>query len=191
MRTFRIIRLTIFIAVGSVSIFAQQEIPSDLEITLMRTRCFGWCPHYSLTITADGVVKFTPLAGFAYIGKGEVPKFPIGGQISTDQIRHLLAEFEKIKFNSLRDRYGSDSYKRSAACPKISTDALSAELSIVEGGKRKTVWHYLGCSGTQTLNDLVALENKVDEITNSGQWVSQFGWGTANVVDLKIKKNPQ
>src|SRR6059058_5801427 len=34
------------------------EIPKDTLITLERTACFGTCPVYKLTISADGKVAF-------------------------------------------------------------------------------------------------------------------------------------
>lgn len=193
MRILSVVGLAILITLGNPAAFAQQEIPSDLVITLARYPCYGWCPSYSLTIGSDGVVKFAPLPEYpyAYLGKGEISKLPIMGNIPADQIALLLKEFEKIKFNSLRKQYGSEKYKSSWTCPKVATDSASAEITIVRDGKRKTVWHYLGCSGTQTLVDLEVLENKIDEVTNSKQWVSQFGWGAANVVDMKITKNPK
>lgn len=190
MRLKRTIFPCLFILVASLSAFSQQKIPNDLEITLQRTRCFGWCPSYSLTIHSDGTVRFIPLSDFAYIGKGEIPRFPLEGSVTAGQLLVLLSEFEKIRFHSLSRRYGSDEYKRSANCPRVSTDSPSAEVTIVKAGKRKTVSHYLGCSGSQILKDLTALENKIDEIANSKQWSSQFGWGRANVVDLKLKVNP-
>ena len=191
MRITRAIFLCLFVLVMGLTVIAQQEIPRDLEISLQRSTCYGWCPSYSLTIHGDGAVKFTPLSPFVYIGRGETPKFPLEGKISADQLLVLLSEFEKIRFYSLSRRYGSDEYKRSANCPRVETDASSAEVTIAKDGKRKTVSHYLGCSGSQILKDLTALENKIDEIANTKQWSTQFGWGgTANVVDLKLEVGP-
>jgi hypothetical protein len=152
--------------------------------------CFGWCPAYTLTIRADGTVKFTPTGAYAYRGDGAVPSFPLTGVITADQLRVLIAEFEKIKFYSLRNHYGrAEKFKSGPSCPSFSTDSPSADVSIVKNGKRKTVGHYLGCEGAKILDDLVALENKIDEIANTEQWTSQFGWGTGNVVDLKLQVN--
>lgn len=139
MRIRRTIFLCLLVLVSSLTVFPQQEIPNDLEITLQRSRCFGWCPSYSLTIHGDGTVRFTPLSPFAYIGEGEMPKLPLEGGLSTDQLLVLLSEFEKIRFHSLRRRYGSNEYKRNAYCPRIETDASSAEVTIVKNRKRKTV----------------------------------------------------
>lgn len=180
----------LFFLVASLTVFAQQETPKDLEIGLQRSQCFGSCPSYSLTIHEDGTVKFIPLSSFAYIGKGERPKFPLEGKISADQLSFLLSEFDKIRFNSLSRRYGSVKYKTSANCPLVATDAPSVELTLIRAGKRKTVSHYRGCSGAQILDDLTFLEDKIDEIANTKQWTSQFGWGTANVVDLKLQVGP-
>lgn len=191
MRVFRMFTLGIFVFVLGPNAVAQQEIPKDLEITLIRYPCFGWCPHYSLTISADGIVKFMPLGPPAYRGQGEKPRFPLMGNMTGDQLKILLAEFERIRFTSLRRRYGSaGKSKVGPSCPKYWTDSSSAQISIVKAGKGKTVSHYLGCEGAQILNDLETLENKIDEVANSAQWTSQFGWGSASVIDLKLQVVP-
>src|SRR5438128_1833857 len=106
------------LAMSSLSIYSQQEIPKDLSITLERTMCFGWCPAYRLTITADGSVKFTPTEEFAYRGDGPMPSFPLTGKITADQLSVLLAEFEKIKFYSLRNHYGRvGKHNSGLSCP--------------------------------------------------------------------------
>jgi hypothetical protein len=135
-------------------------------------------------------VEFTPQGGGVYKGKGAEPALPLKGKITLDQVNKLLAEFRGIGFYSLQKRYGSAAkYKRSSSCPEIWTDSPSATVSVVERGKHKAVSHYLGCNGTKTLDDLTALERKIDEIANAEQWTSQYGWGTGNVIDLKIQVN--
>lgn len=83
--------------------------------------------------------------------------------------------------------FGSNVY---SSCPQYRTDSSSAIVYIVKNGKQKTVSHYLGCRGAQILNDLNALEDKIDEIANSEQWTSQYGWGSASVIDLRLQVNP-
>ena len=45
-----------------------QDIPQDLKITLERAGCFGFCPDYKLTITADGAVVFEGGNGVKQVG---------------------------------------------------------------------------------------------------------------------------
>lgn len=182
--------LAALLAAGGLSTYSQREIPKDLAITLKRSMCFGWCPAYTLTMTANGFVKFTPTGAYAYRGDGVTPSFPLTGSITADQLSALLTEFEKIKFYSLRNHYGrSERSNGGPSCPKSSTDNPSADITVVRNGKRKSVGHYLGCKGAKILDDLAALENKIDKIANTEQWTSQFGWGVGSVVDLKLQVN--
>ena len=153
--------------------------------------CFGWCPAYTLTISSDSSVKFTPTGTFVYRGDGVMPRVPLTARITAEQLKVLLAEFEEIKFYSLRNRYGrAEKSGTGPSCPQYSTDGPSATVTIVRNGKRKSVDHYLGCSGAQVLDDLEALENRIDNIVNTEQWTSLFGWGAASVVDLNLQVNP-
>lgn len=175
------------IASSVLSASSQQTIHSDLVITLERTQCFGWCPAYLVTISSDGVVKFTPQGDHVYRGDGDKPKSPMVGVITKMQLDELLTEFEKIKFYSLRKKYGSkEKFTSSQICPENWTDQPSATISIVNNRKKKTVYHYLGCQGSQTLKNLEALEDKIDEIVDVKKWTSQYGWGTGSVTDLKL-----
>ena len=178
-------------AVVGLPAYAQREIPKDMVITLKRTMCFGWCPAYTLTITADGTVKFTPTGTYVYRRDGVMPSLPLTRSITADQLRILIAELEKINFYSLRNRYGrAEKSSGGPSCPNYWTDSPSAYITFVRNGKRKSVAHYLGCAGAKILDDLVALEETIDKIAGTEQWTSQFGWGAASVVDLKLQVNP-
>ncbi|MBP7415582.1 MAG: DUF6438 domain-containing protein [Pyrinomonadaceae bacterium] len=191
MKVLRILVLTsALLFCGSFSAYSQQDIPKDFILTLERTMCFGWCPAYTLTINADGTVKFTPDGGFAYRGNGPMPKLPLTGKITNGQLSTLLSEVKRVNFFSLRGDYGqAGGSNRSSKCPEYWTDSPSATIRIVANGKRKTVSHYLGCSGTKTLSDLEKFEVGIDKIANTDQWTSQFGWGGASVVDLLLSSN--
>lgn len=191
MKVLRILVLTSALLVCcTLSAFSQEDIPKDFMVTLERTMCFGWCPAYTLTITADGTVKFTPNGAFAQRGDGKMPSFPLTGKITSDQLSVLLSEVKKINFFSLRGDYGrAGDSNRSSKCPEYWTDSPSAYIRIVANGKRKTVSHYLGCSGTKSLSDLEKFEVGIDKIANADQWISQFGWGGASVVDLLLSNN--
>jgi hypothetical protein len=173
---------------GVPPVAAQQDLPNDLLIALDRSPCFGSCPVYLLTIRADGSFVITRQTAWA---KSNLPFEPIMGKIEPEKVKDLLAEFRNIKFYSLQKQYGSVSKSKSGPnCPQYWTDAPTAEITISENGKRKAVSHYLGCDGAQILDDLRALETKIDEAVNIKQWESQLRWGNADVFDLKLKINP-
>ena len=120
----------------------------DLEIRLDRTMCFGSCPDYSLTITSDGKVTF----------EGRHHTKVIGTKTTTiDQVKmaELALEVKKADFFDLLDEYSA----------RV-TDNPTYTLSIRMGGKSKTVTNY--ATGPRRL---YLLQDRIDQIVNSDQWV--------------------
>ena len=139
----------------------QEPISPDTLITLRRTDCFYTCSDYLVTIAADGTVNYE---GYANVGvKGKVQT-----QISRERVQLLVAAFQKAKFFSLRDSYSSFE-----DCRMTNADAPSATTSIRINGKSKSVEHYLGCRPKRgSVRALFKLENEIDEIACTDQWVS-------------------
>ncbi|MBO0725850.1 MAG: hypothetical protein J2P52_09640 [Blastocatellia bacterium] len=138
-----------------------QEIPKDLMITLERPGCFMACPIYKLTITADGAVVFE---GQRFVKKERATK---KSAISKERLRQLMAEFDRVKFFSMEDDY---SYGR-PVCDSYEADLPSAYTSIRINGKSKTIKHDHGCTGPKEPKELTELEDKIDEIVNTAQWL--------------------
>ena len=134
-----------------------QDIPKDLKITLERTECFGFCPAYKLTIIADGSVVFE---GRRFVKQEGVTI----SSVSPERLKQLMAEFDRVNFFSLEDDYS----EIRLSCP---TDQPSAITSIRINGKSKTINHYLGCLEPKVPKGLTELENKIDEIVNTAQWL--------------------
>ena len=154
----------------STNVLAQQAVPKDLLITLERSPCFGVCPFYKLTISANGKVTFEPksISQDYKLVSGKISK----GSVTQEQLKQLISEFEKINFFSLKDRYGKSwDYSADENCPEIWTDHSSAETSITINGKTKTVDHYHGCTGSSLLENLNRLEDRIDEIVNTKRWL--------------------
>ncbi|MFL6282250.1 MAG: DUF6438 domain-containing protein [Pyrinomonadaceae bacterium] len=142
---------------------AAQAVPRDTVITLERTECFGTCPVYKVSVSADGTVTFD--------GKKNVEKKGVAtGKINEAEVGRLVAGFEAVNYFSLRDAYTP----RSGNCPEVATDLPSANTSITTGGKSKAVQHYHGCRGSkEELEGLTELENKIDEAADTRQWVGK------------------
>jgi len=139
-------------------------------MTLERFPCFGTCLTYKLTISVDGSVLFEPKEDFTVVSDGVIKS-----RINKDQLVQIISEFEKIKFFSLKNTYGrSWKLKSSKTCPEVRTDRSSAEISFRMKGKKKKVWHYHGCQGTETVEKLSELEDRIDEIVNTEQWLEQM-----------------
>jgi Domain of unknown function (DUF6438) len=143
----------------------QKELPKDTLITLERTACFGRCPIYKVSIFADGTVKFEGRQFVKVKGTAR-------SSITEERLRRLIGEFDKINYFNLHDRYLS----ASDGCPAIVTDMPSVNTSIQINGRKKSISHYHGCWDRNTPAkvfppELVALENKIDEIVETGKWI--------------------
>jgi len=141
-----------------------QDIPTDTTITLERTICFGTCPAYKLTISADGAVVFT---GDEYVRVKGI----VHSNINKDQLKQLISEFTKTQYFSLKDSYISEE----DGCPEVWTDSPTITTSIRINGQYKSIVHYLGCqenNGESVFpKELTDLEDKIDEIIGTRKWI--------------------
>ncbi|PKN01512.1 MAG: hypothetical protein CVU77_04280 [Elusimicrobia bacterium HGW-Elusimicrobia-1] len=137
-----------------ISEISSDEI-KDVVITLKKTAGYVPCRAYKLTVYGRGEVVFDigpePFTRASWKTRK--------ANISKEKIKQLIIEFEKINYYSLKDSY--EKY--------IVTDLPYVITSIIMRGKTKTIVHYLGDTGAP--DELRRLEDKIDEITNSEQWV--------------------
>lgn len=129
-------------------------------ITLERTPCFGTCPSYKLTIYDDGKVEYEGREFVKRKGKAE-------GSITKAELEELIREFERIDYQNLADDYTLSSKN----CPQGWTDSSTAVTSLNWEDKKKTIKHYHGCRGSNVLDQLTALENKIDQVVNTKRWI--------------------
>lgn len=162
-KTFLIISITAlcFVTISETkaqSLLNNGKIPEDLKITLERLECLGACPAYSLVIKADDSVLFNRKIFKKARGRFE-------DKITKEQIEQIIGEFEKANFFSLQNSYITEK----DGCQKYPPDLPAEKISIKINGKRKTVFHYLGCGKTIIRN----LSEKIDEVTNSKRWLGE------------------
>ncbi len=128
---------------------------TDLEnavITLDQGPSFGSCPGYRLTLRGDGTVVYEA-DDFVRGKRVERKKIPQA------KVRELIAEFFAAGYYSLRESYS----EMEVTCQSWIT------TSIAIGNVRKSITRYSGdLSAPKALRDL---ENKIDEIADSAQWV--------------------
>jgi hypothetical protein len=129
-------------------------------ITLERTQCYGDCPVYKLAIFADGKVLYEGKEFVKRKGKAE-------GRITRAALEDLVGEFNRIDYLNLDDKYIFEGKN----CPEWWTDSSSTITSLNWKGKQKTIDHYHGCRGTNVLNQLTALEHKIDQVVNTRRWI--------------------
>jgi hypothetical protein len=125
---------------------------NDTIITLERTACYGKCPVYKLTVYGSGAVIYEGKDFVRTTGKAEET-------ISQEQIKQLVSEFEKANYYSLNDNYMEVAI----------TDLPYVNTSIAMDGKTKSIKHY--CGDISAPEQLTELENRIDEIVNTDQWV--------------------
>lgn len=133
--------------------------------------CLGTCPAYKLQILGNG----------EGIYRGEYHVFLEGEQafrVTREQVQELLVAFEKAGIYSLEDSYV-------AATP----EGAFNKVSITYQGKTKTIIHKGGCIAPVPnpkpgepdliLNEggppqaLCELENEIDRVVNSSQWIGE------------------
>ena len=130
--------------------------PEITQIVLERTRCFGACPVYRLTVHRSGKVEFEGKAHVWEVGRQT-------GRVSKEGFRQLVAKIEGINFFSLRDRYDG---KNADGSGSTVTDLPTRKTSVTRGNVTKTVENYFrGPKGLKELEDLI------DEVTKSIEWV--------------------
>lgn len=125
-------------------------------ISLTRTPCYGFCPVYSVSITSGGEVT--------YIGRQFVNV--VGEQhatIPSADVERLLARFDAMGFESLRDEYRADV-----------TDLPSTTIVLERNGQRKSVLDY-GGTGAGMPEAVRELEAEIDRVAGTARWVLRNG----------------
>ena len=134
----------------------QSSDPRDSAVITMQRHGTqdGMSPVYSLTVHGNGTVIYK---GIRNVDTTGVQTY----QIPKDKARELVNEFINIYYFALQDRY-TDSLNAS------SSDMVTTSITMNENSK--TVIDDRGAYAPPTLR---ALEDKIDEITNSKQWVKR------------------
>jgi len=152
----------------------QTTVPPDTLITFDRfPNAFGGGTRYTMTINSDGKVLFQRFRNpsVEQFDPKDIALEPIHATIPAKAVAQLVAEFERIKFFSLKDRYA----KTEDGCPGVWSDQGGAEISIRINGKEKTIGHYHGCAreglGKAYPEDLTSLEDKIDAVVGTERWL--------------------
>ncbi len=132
-------------------------VPVDFEVTLARDPCFGTCPVYTLTLTADGAVVYE---GIRFVDVEGRQTASLGPQ----EVRQIAQAVVDAHFFDLEDEYTVQA-----------TDLPSITLTITMDGRTKQVYHHgVGC-GTELDTappGLCALEGLLEGIPVANGWIS-------------------
>lgn len=120
-------------------------------IEIVRSSCFGFCPYYRATLYQGGLlvfegISFTRILGFKMVMLPEAT------------IKELVSTIEEADFFSLGDYV-----------VKPDPDNVTVTLSVTSKGRTHTVEHYY--SDPSAPPELVDLEDRVDELLGTPQWV--------------------
>jgi hypothetical protein len=133
---------------------------SDLKtvtVRFERSRCYGSCPAYTLTIHGDGRIEYVGAQHVKVTGTQE-------GRVEPGTVRALMSEFARAKFLSLPEEY---SESKCGGCRRC-TDMATAVTEIAVGSTSHRVSHYYGCACAPKA--LFELESAIDKAANSEQW---------------------
>lgn len=131
--------------------------PPDFELTFRREACFGTCPVYALTLSADGRLVF----------RGERFVLAQGLQEATlppDQVEAVYRAVVDASFFDLSERY-----------EVRATDLPSADLTVTLDGRTWSVRHYgLACGSDldRAPEGLCRLEAVVEAMPVRSGWVA-------------------
>lgn len=133
-------------------------VPSDFEISLNRSGCFGTCPAYSVTVEADGAVNYNGRA-FVIVEGGQE------GTISEDEVKYLFDLVNIAGFFALEERYTMSV-----------TDLPTIDTSVKMYRMSKSVSHYgTGC-GTEYDSapaGLCRIEEYLEALVMEFEWVGE------------------
>jgi Domain of unknown function (DUF6438) len=129
--------------------------PVGSKVVLERTRCYGKCPAYSLTVHPDGRVEFDGKSDVAVSGHQSYG-------IERKKARDVFDLLERVHFEKLDEEYLSSA-----------TDHPLAKITLVRGDIDHSVVADGPCSTSSAINaGLCYLTQRIDELAESERFVS-------------------
>lgn len=147
--------------------FGKEISPSQLVVTMERTRCFGSCPSYRVTITGTGDVEYEGLDCVKTRGvrRGTVSPETALGLVNDFLHAHFFdASSEYIALDEIRS-YGG----RLEVGGPITSDGQSTYLQLKLGRHEKRVRLY-----DHYPNDLGVIPDRIDQAANVEQWIGSY-----------------
>lgn len=137
---------------GCQAPFPKVAEASKVDIRLMRSACFGWCPAYVVDITGDGSVTYEGFSSVAVSGRFQ-------DRIAPTEVAALVGMFEQADFFSLNDEYIADI-----------TDSPFYSVTLTIDGRTKKVIDYVGKMAG--MPDVVTeLEDAIDRTAGTAKFV--------------------
>ena len=127
-----------------------------VRITLERGVCFGFCPDYTVSISGDGQVTYEGRR-FVNVAGRQTATIPAA------DVQRLLARFDAVGFNNLRDEYRAQV-----------TDLPTYIVTLERNGRTKRVLDY-GGTGAGMPEAVRALQGEINRTANTARWVLRDG----------------
>lgn len=138
---------------------------SGVVMTLSRSRCWGFCPAYSVELHGDGSVIYKGESFVVVTGEHR-------DHLSPEQVSEILEAFRKADYFSLKDKYSYGVTDQAAYRTSLQIDQL-----------KKAVTDYVG--GEAGMPDAVSdLERTIDRVVGTVKWIR----GTADTVQALRKE---
>lgn len=129
---------------------------SNVEIRMTRGACFGFCPVYTVTINGAGEVHYEGRNFVNVVGQRTAT-------IPTESVSGLVARFDEIGFNNLRDSYRANV-----------SDLPTYTVTLTRAGHTKTIVDYGGVSAGMP-PAVRELQAEIDRVAGTAQWVLRDG----------------
>lgn len=138
---------------------SHSENIKSLRVVMKRTKCYGTCPEYSVTVTGDGAVEYN---GIQFVSK----KGRQTANISSDQVVRLAEDLDRIIFFALEDKAFLWCYDT----PRVS-------VSVSVDGRTKAVSSDGYCTGRASGHqaEFIRVTQELDQLVDSGKWVDCIG----------------
>jgi len=144
------------IACAPVATPAETPSMSNVEIRLTRGVCFGSCPDYTVTVNSDGQVRYEGRRFVNVVGERTAT-------ISRDDVAALVARFDEVGFNNLRDAYRAPV-----------SDLPTYTVALTRNGQTKTVVDFGGVDAGMP-REIRDLQREIDRVAGTAQWVLRDG----------------
>jgi hypothetical protein len=160
------------------------------SLTMEKRLSVGPCSNYNLSLDVNGnasavrncMRQLEPSKCDNYASNGisteKIPCFKdetekLEKKLNNEELERLREAIIKSNFFSFEDDFSGSSKK----CTTVTTDLSNTILTIKSDEKEKAITHYQGCfvkqnfSESNALQPLTDLENKIDEIVGTKQWI--------------------
>ncbi|WP_426702281.1 DUF6438 domain-containing protein [Rhodanobacter sp. Col0626] len=136
----------------------------DASVTLQRSTCFGNCPAYTVTMAADGQIRF--------VGHSHVQTGAASDRATPTRRANIFAALKQAGFDAMQPSYVS----HDDGCETVMTDQPGIKITVTGSAGSKTVDFYLGCTGA--VADAVRprirqLADSIDRQLDTARWIGK------------------